>query len=62
MWMVTGGTVDGPTDDVGSVGSGLEEEDDGIVLGGEETDIDGLTTGGSEASCSEKNLLVPKVC
>ena len=51
----TGGTVDGPAEDVGSVGSGLEEEGDGTGWGEEETEVDVSTTGDTEAGCSVKN-------
>ena len=48
----TRGTVDGPTEDVGNVDSGLEEEVGGTVWGGGETVVVS-TTGDTEAGCSE---------
>ena len=55
MWTVTGGTVDGSVEDVGSAGSGLEEEEGGTVWGGRETVVVVSSTGDIETGCSEEN-------
>ena len=47
--------VDGPVEDVGGAGSGLDEEEGGTVWGGGETVVEASTTGETEAGYSEEN-------
>ena len=55
MWTATGGTIDGPVEDVDGASSGLEEEEGETVWGGGETEVEVSATSDTEVGYSEEN-------